>query len=156
MLHNPESRLKPRSGQDRSVKTRIHARTTDKGSQNGRIYSLISRHNKKKRELRKCIDSTPTDDFTAAEFLWKQLQEPIKISRLQEIKASGPQAKLQYVAEKMKHAERNIRENLALGLFSDGGATTGALSTDQLSGLQLTMSASSTYGGIAVAELLAA
>ena len=51
MLHNPESRLKSGSRQDRSA-TRRSARTTDKGSENRRIYSLLSRYNKTKRELR--------------------------------------------------------------------------------------------------------
>lgn len=49
-MAQPEYRLTSRSGQDRSVNQR-YARTTDKGFQNGRIYSLISRYNIKKREL---------------------------------------------------------------------------------------------------------
>jgi hypothetical protein len=36
----PEFRLKPLRGQDRSVNVNSHALTTDKGFQNGRIYSL--------------------------------------------------------------------------------------------------------------------
>lgn len=99
------------------------------------------------------LDTSPTDDFTAAEFTWKQLQEPIKISRLQELKSQGSQAKLRYVAEKMKQAERSIKENLALGIFSDGTASTGALTTSQITGLQNVLSTSSTYGGIAVADM---
>ena len=50
MLHKPELRLKSRSRQDRSV-TQRNARTTDKGSENLRIYSLLSRYNMMKREL---------------------------------------------------------------------------------------------------------
>lgn len=46
MLHNPEYRLKSRSGQDRSVNQR-NARTTDKGFPCGRIYSLVPCNNKK-------------------------------------------------------------------------------------------------------------
>jgi hypothetical protein len=49
-MHNPEFRLKSRSGQDRSANQRC-ARTTDKGYENRRIYSLVSRNNKMKREL---------------------------------------------------------------------------------------------------------
>lgn len=48
LLHNPELRLKARSSQDRGDTL---ARTTDKGFQNGRIYSLISHNNKMKCEL---------------------------------------------------------------------------------------------------------
>lgn len=42
MLHNPELRLKSRSGQDRGDTL---ARTTDKGFPQGRIYSLVLRNN---------------------------------------------------------------------------------------------------------------
>jgi len=48
LLHNPELRLKARSSQDRGV---IYARETDKGFQNGRIYSPISHYNLMKCEL---------------------------------------------------------------------------------------------------------
>jgi len=43
----PEFRLKPSDGQDRSVNidSSIYARTTDKGIQNGWIYSLDSNNN---------------------------------------------------------------------------------------------------------------
>jgi len=41
----PEFRLKPSDGQDRSVKHLNYARTTDKGIQNGWIYSLDSNNN---------------------------------------------------------------------------------------------------------------
>lgn len=97
-MQNPEYRLTPRSRQDRSVKTRIHALTTDKGCKTCRRYSLLSRYNQKKREL----------------------------------------------------TLGNMKENLALGLFSDGTASTGAATTKQITGLRAVLSESSTYGGIAV------
>jgi hypothetical protein len=99
------------------------------------------------------LDTSPTNDLSAAEFTIKQLQEPIKISRLQELKNSGKAAKLKLVATKMGIAEMNMKENLAKGLFSDGTATTGSLTTAQITGLGAVMSTTSTYGGIAVADL---
>lgn len=99
------------------------------------------------------LNTSPSSDLSAAEFNIKQLQEPIKISRLQELKNSGKAAKLKLVATKMGIAEMNMKENLALGLFSDGTASTGALTTDQLTGIRLIMSTSATYGGIAVADM---
>jgi hypothetical protein len=53
MQHNPEFRLKSRDGQDRSVKRKNYARTTDKGLSLRGIYSLVSRNNQSgmKREL---------------------------------------------------------------------------------------------------------
>jgi hypothetical protein len=51
LLHNPEYRLTSSDGQDRSVKHKNYARTTDKGFPQGRIYSLIS-HNNLKNKMR--------------------------------------------------------------------------------------------------------
>ena len=51
LLKEPEYRLISRHGQDRSANSKECARTTDKGNQNGWIYSLISRYNEMKREL---------------------------------------------------------------------------------------------------------
>lgn len=99
------------------------------------------------------LNTSPTNDLSAAEYIIKQLQEPIKISRLQELKNSGKAAKLKLVATKMSIAELNMKENLALGLFSDGTAATGALTTSQLTGLALIMSTTATLGAIAVADM---
>jgi len=99
------------------------------------------------------LDTSPTDDITACELEWKQLHEPIKISSLEELKNNGDAAKLKLVASKMMVAEHNLKENLSLGLFSDGTASTGAMTTKQITGLRAILSESSTYGGIAVADL---
>jgi len=99
------------------------------------------------------LDISHTDDITAAEFEWKQIYEPIRISRADILKNSGDAAKLNLIASKVKIAEKNIKENLGVGLFSDGTASTGALTTKQITGLQATIDTSSTYGGIAVADL---
>lgn len=53
------------------------------------------------------LNTSPTDDLTSAEFAIKQLHEPIKISRLQELKNSGKAAKIKLVAAKMSIAEMN-------------------------------------------------
>lgn len=74
------------------------------------------------------LNVTPTDNISAAEFDWKMLFEPIKISGLQELQNAGDAAKLKLVASKMMVAEKNFKENLAVGLFSDGTAATGELS----------------------------
>lgn len=66
MRHNPEYRFTTGSGLDRSGNS---ARTTDKGSLLGRIYSLLSRYNKLKRELTQGVargpdKNDPFDQFT--------------------------------------------------------------------------------------------
>lgn len=99
------------------------------------------------------LDTSRSDDITASKHQWRQLYEPIRVSRKELLQNSGDAAKLSLVASKVKIAEKNMRENLALGLFSDGGASTGANDTNQIDGLQAVISTSSTYGGIAVSDL---
>lgn len=99
------------------------------------------------------LDTTATDNITAASYDWKQIYEPVRISRLDILKNSGDAQKLSLIESKMMIAEMNIRENLSLGLYSDGTAATGALTTKQLTGFALILSTASTLGGIAVADL---
>lgn len=99
------------------------------------------------------LSTNRTDNITAAQFEWKQLHEPVRISRKELLQNNGDAAKLSLIQSKVQVAERNIKENLSLGLYSDGTAATGAGTTKQLTGLQALMSESSTYGGIAVADM---
>jgi len=99
------------------------------------------------------LDTSPTDNLTAAEFDWKQIYESIRIARSDILKNSGDAQKLSLIESKMTIAETNIRENLSIGLYSDGTAATGALTTKQLTGFAALLSTSSTYGGIAVADM---
>ncbi len=98
------------------------------------------------------LDNDPTDDTTAAVFQWKQIYEPIRIGRKSMLINSGDAAKLSLIATKMQIAEKNIRDILSSGIFSDGTALTGALSTKQLTGIRAAISTTSTYGGIAVSD----
>ncbi len=95
------------------------------------------------------LTSDRTDDITAAEYNWKQIYEPIRISRLEMLKNNGDAAKLKLVMSKTMIAEKNIRENLGYGLFSDGTE----FSSKIITGFAAMISDSSTYGGIAVADL---
>ena len=99
------------------------------------------------------LSTSATDNMTAAEFAWKQLYESIRIPRSDILKNSGDAQKLSLIESKMKIAESNIVENLSVGLFSDGTAATGALTVDQITGFAALASASTTYGGIAVADM---
>lgn len=98
------------------------------------------------------LDSTRTDNITAAEFEWKQIYEPIRVSRKELLMNNGDAAKLNLVKSKVQIAEKSMRDNLSIGIFSDGTAATGALTTKQITGLRAILSESSTYGGIAVAD----
>lgn len=102
------------------------------------------------------VDTSPTDNISASQYDHVQLQEPIKISRREELISMGDAAKIRLVAAKMKIAEKSFRDNMALGLFSDGttSASTGvAGGAAPITGLRAVMSITSTYGGIATADL---
>lgn len=92
---------------------------------------------------------TRTDNFSAAVYNWKQYYEPIRISQSDVAVTSGDAGKLDLVAQKIKVAQSNFAENLSVGLFSDG---TGNSSKD-ITGFAAMISATSTYGGIAVADM---
>jgi len=94
------------------------------------------------------LNTSRSDNITAAEFDWKQYYEPIRISRKEMLQNNGDAAKLSLIASKMKVAEKSFRDNLGTGMFSDG---TGNDSKD-ITGFQAMISSSSTYGGIAVAD----
>lgn len=98
------------------------------------------------------LDTLPTDrtdNITAAKFDWKQNSEPIRISRLEMLKNNGDAAKLKLIESKMKIADKNIKENLGFGIFSDGTA----YSSKIITGFAAMISESSTYGEIAVADM---
>ena len=98
------------------------------------------------------LSTDRTDNLTASKHSWRQLYEPIRVSRKEILQNSGDAAKLSLVKSKVQIAEKQMKENMGLGLFSDGTGATGALTTDQLDGLQAIVSDSSSYGGIAVAD----
>jgi len=99
------------------------------------------------------IDITPSENMTKAVVAWKQLVEPISISRSQFLQNSGDSGKLQLVASKAEIAEYAYQRRLTQGLYSDGTAATGAATTLQLTGTRAVLSTSSTYASIAVADL---
>lgn len=92
-----------------------------------------------------------TDNMSAAVYDWKQYYEPVRVSQADIAKTTGDAGKLDLVASKIKIAESNFAENLSVGIFSDG---TGNSSKD-ITGFAAMISASSTYGGIAVADMSA-
>jgi hypothetical protein len=99
------------------------------------------------------LDSTPTDDITSFTQEWKQIQEPVRISMKELNQNKGDEQKISLLVSKSKLAQLNLTENLGLGLFSDGTAATGALTTKQITGTAAILSTSSTYGTIAVADV---
>ena len=92
---------------------------------------------------------TRTDNISAAVYDWKQYYEPVRVSRLDLAKTSGDAGKLDLIASKIQIAESNFAENLSTGIFSDGSGNSGK----DITGFAAMLSASATYGGIAVADM---
>lgn len=88
------------------------------------------------------LDNTDNDSITSAEFEWKQIHEPISISRRDELINGGQQAKVNFVKSKMQIAEKSMKDKVAVGLWNAGTTTNAIL------GLRSFLSVSATYGNI--------
>lgn len=88
------------------------------------------------------LNTTDVDQFTAFEFFWKQAQVPISITRIDELKNSGPEAKINFVKEKTMAAEVTLKQSLGDAVYNAG------TDSKQLVGLQLAVDSTGTYGGV--------
>ncbi len=90
----------------------------------------------------------PQEEFTAAEFPWKQIAVPIVASGLEtEVQNVGKARRFNLLKERIKNARRTMANIVSTGLFSDGTGSGGK----QLTGLLAAISATPTtgiYGGI--------
>lgn len=91
------------------------------------------------------LDTTIGERFTAAEFNWRQYYAHFGITGEDEIQNSGREGILKLLKMKQKVAELSIANKLGTDLQA-------AQSGKSLDGLGSTLSASSTYGGIATAD----
>jgi hypothetical protein len=94
------------------------------------------------------LSTSRTENLTAAEFDWKQVHESIRISQLDLAKATGDSAKIDFMSKKIEIGSMNLRDRLGEGVFAVGTEYSGNV----FNGFQGMISASSTYGGIAVAD----
>jgi hypothetical protein len=95
------------------------------------------------------FDQSEYDPFTSAVFNWKQIYELVKLSHIDLAKASGDTAKINWMAARIDWARKAMMNRLGASVYSDG---TGS-SSKEITGLGAVMSTSSTYGGIAVADV---
>jgi hypothetical protein len=88
------------------------------------------------------LNTTPNDQITSAEFLWKQYYANITITGLDELRNSGDSAKVSFVKSKVQLAEKSMAYALGNDVYNAG--------TDSVAliGLRLAVAASGTYGGI--------
>jgi hypothetical protein len=87
------------------------------------------------------------EGLTAAVYQWKNYYAAIKLNNDELAKNSGATAVLRIVENEVKRAELSISESLDELFFLDGSGNGGK----DFSGLDAIVSATSTYGGIAVA-----
>lgn len=90
------------------------------------------------------LNISPSDVFTSAEYNYAQAAVAISISGLEMIQNSGEAAIIDLLASRIGNAERTLRNNIALDIYSDGTADGGR----QIGGLQLLVSATPTTGTV--------
>ena len=90
------------------------------------------------------LNIAPSDVFTSAEYNYAQAAVAISISGLEMIQNSGEAAVIDLLGSRIGNAERTIRNNIALDIYSDGTADGGR----QIGGLQLLVSATPTTGTV--------
>lgn len=88
------------------------------------------------------LNINDTDVMTSAEYSWKQIFEPISISRADELKNAGDSGKLKLVKNKTMIAEKSIQDKMGTGLYNAG------TNSKAIGGLRLIVATSSTVGGI--------
>lgn len=94
------------------------------------------------------LDTAPNDQLTDGQFAWRQKYANVTISGEEELKNSGKEAILNLFELKRMAAERTLEDLIGTGLQSDNSST--GLDID---GLAAVLSATSTYAGIAVADM---
>jgi len=94
------------------------------------------------------LNISPSDVFTSAEFDWKQAAVAVTISGLEgDVQNTGPEQVIDLLAARIRNAEKTMRNNIWLDLYSNGTASGGL----QIGGLQLLVAddpTSGTVGGI--------
>lgn len=93
------------------------------------------------------LDNSEYEPISSAEFDWKNIHETVKISHPELHKASGDNAKLDLLAERVKLAKQYMAQRMGTAIHSGDGTAKNFVGLDSI------MSTSSTYGGIAVADL---
>lgn len=89
------------------------------------------------------------DPYSELSFDLKEIYEALVISALDLAKNTGKEARLNLLDQRLKSVEMAMRQRMVKGIFSDGTAATGAMTTKQFVGMQAFLKASSVnYGGV--------
>lgn len=90
------------------------------------------------------LNISPSDVFTSAEYNYAQAAVAVSISGLEMVQNSGEAAIIDLLSSRIGNAERTLRNNIALDIYSDGTADGGR----QIGGLQLLVSSTPTTGTV--------
>jgi len=120
--------MKSTDGGERLVEPLMYGKNTTVGSYSG--YDTL--------------DTTPQEGIDSAEFNWKQYSASITISGKEERQNNGVAKIIDLLEAKTTQAEMSLKEELSIGLFSNGTAN----GSKQLTGLGAMILDSGTYGGI--------
>jgi len=89
------------------------------------------------------LNITGNDQFTAAEFDYKEYYASIPITRIDELKNSGKSRVISMVEAKVQAAEKTLKDIMGTDIFGDGSTA------NAMKGIQLICDVTGTYGGIA-------
>jgi len=94
------------------------------------------------------LDVSPSDVFSAAEYVWKQAAVNVSWSGLEaRIQNAGDAASIRLVAQRIRNAEKTMKNQISTGIYSDGTGSAGK----QITGLQSQVAdapSTGTVGGI--------
>lgn len=89
------------------------------------------------------------DPFTELSFDLIEIEESLVITHRDLARNSGKEGRIKLLEQRLKHMEMALRQRFTKGIFSDGTAVTGALTTAQFPGmLKFLKSSSVNYGGL--------
>jgi hypothetical protein len=94
------------------------------------------------------------DPITELSFDLVELEETLVITHRDLARNSGKEARLKLIEQRLKLMETSMQQRFTKGIFSDGTASTGALTTAQFPGIQAFLKESAVnYGGLTSTDI---
>ena len=90
------------------------------------------------------ISTTNPEIFSAAEYEWKFLAAPIGCSGEELLKNSGKERQIDLMEAKIRNAEKTLKNQMSVGIYSDGTGSSGK----QLTGLKALVADAPTTGTV--------
>lgn len=137
------ARLKPKAGTYSGEKMTFPFNYFDDTQTTGKFYSGAE-----------SLSGDFYDPLTELSFDLIELEETLRITHRDLARNSGKEARLKLVEQRLKIMESAMQQRFTKGIFSDGTAATGALTTAQFPGIQTFLKDSSVnYGGLTDSDI---